>query len=89
MIFGMADRLKELRMEKGYTQKLVAERIRASQGEICMYENGEKTPRVERLVQFSVIYRCSLDYLVGKDVRRNPWKDDEDFRTGICSRRDR
>ena len=81
MIYGMNDRLKSLRMQRGYSQKLVAARIKTTQAEISRYESGEKTPRIERLIQLSVIYNCSLDYIAGKDVRRNPWEDDE----GICS----
>ncbi len=82
MIYGMPDRLKRLRIEKGYTQKLVAERVNTTQAEICRYESGEKTPGVARLMQLSVVYSCSLDYLAGKDRRRNPWEDDEDIHIG-------
>ena len=87
MIYGMSDRLKSLRMEKGYTQKLVAERVRTSQAEICRYESGEKSPGLERLLQLSIVYRCSLDYLVGKDTRRSHWGDDEDAHIGTCCKK--
>ena len=88
MIYGMPDRLKKLRMEKGYTQKLVAARVRTTQAEICKYESGEKTPRLERLLQLSIIYNCSLDYIAGKVERRNPWEDDEGIYAGARKNRD-
>ena len=78
MIYGMPERLKKLRWEKGYTQQMVADRVCISQSEISKYESGDKTPGVQRLLQISVVYRCSLDYLVGKDTRRNPGDEDED-----------
>jgi len=83
MIYGMPDRLRELRLERGYSQQLVAERIRSSQSEISRYEIGEKTPGVGRLIQLAVVYNCSLDYLAGRDSRKRPGGDDDSIRTGV------
>ena len=82
MLKGMPERLRELRLEKGYSQKIVAERIRTTQAEICRYEMGDKTPSLSRFIEFSYVYRCSLDYLAGRDVKKNPWDDEDDKTIG-------
>ena len=67
MIKGLPIKLKELRKKYGYSQREVANRLRISTSVISAYENGERTPSAEILLALSYLYKCSTDYLLGKD----------------------
>ena len=67
MIKGLPIKLKELRKKYGYSQREVASRLRISTSVISAYENGERTPSAEILLALSYLYKCSTDYLLGKD----------------------
>ncbi len=66
MIQGLPDRLQTLRSRYGYTQKHVADILRVSPSIVSGYETGERTPSTEVLLSLSDLYRCSVDYLLGK-----------------------
>ena len=67
MIYGLSDRLRSLRVENHYTQKQVATTLRVSPAIISSYETGERTPSTENLLALSYLYRCTTDYLLGKE----------------------
>ena len=67
MIKGLPIKLKELRKKYGDSQREVANRLRISTSVISAYENGERTPSAEILLALSYLYKCSTDYLLGKD----------------------
>ena len=74
MIYGLAERLQELRLSRRLSQKEVAHLIGLSASVISNYESGERTPSVEILVALARLYHCSTDYLLGfdtNDVREN------------------
>lgn len=68
MINGLPERLKELRINNGYSQRMVAKQLEVSPSIISGYETGERTPSVEVLLALAYLYRCSTDYLLGKDT---------------------
>lgn len=68
MINGLPERLKELRLKNGFSQRMVAKQLEVSPSIISGYETGERTPSVELLLALSYLYRCSTDYLLGKDT---------------------
>lgn len=68
MINGLPERLKELRIKNGYSQRMVAKQLEVSPSIISGYETGERTPSVEVLLALSYLYRCSTDYLLGRDT---------------------
>ena len=68
MIKGLPERLQDLRLQYGYSQKQVAQKIDASPSIISAYESGERTPSTEVLLALSYIYHCSMDYLLGKQT---------------------
>ncbi|MGL5711502.1 MAG: helix-turn-helix domain-containing protein [Paraclostridium sp.] len=64
------DRLKELREEKGLTQRDFATALNISRGTIAGYESQGKEPNFDRLKEFAEFFNVSIDYLVGfSDVR--------------------
>ena len=65
MIEGLADKLKDLRRQNGYSQKQVADKLMVSPSIISGYENSERTPSVEILLKLAHLYRCSTDFLLG------------------------
>ena len=67
MISGI--RLRELRRRKKMTQAQVAKRLNLSKTAISGYENNTKTPSVDVLIQLSILYGVTTDYLLGLDNR--------------------
>lgn len=65
MINGLADRLKEQREKRGYSQKVVADILHVSPSIISNYERAERSPSIENLVTLAKLYHCTADYLLG------------------------
>lgn len=64
------ERLKELRKEKGYTQKELAKLIGFSYQNLQKYEKGIAKPLNKNLIKLSEIFGVSVSYLLGEtDVR--------------------
>lgn len=59
------ERLKNLRDDKGFTQKHLAEVLNISVSTISHYENGTREPSIEILIQMAEVLGVSVDYLVG------------------------
>ena len=58
-------RLKELRLEKGLTQKELSARLNLSPNSVCEWEKGRCEPNIDTLKKLSNIFNCSIDYLAG------------------------
>lgn len=67
MINGLNTRLQALRKQYKLSQKDVARALDVSPSIISGYETGERSPSLENLLALSYMYRCSTDYLLGKD----------------------
>lgn len=67
MINGLPNRLRELRIKMGFSQRAVARHLGVSPSIISGYETGERTPSTEILLSLSYHYHCSTDYLLGKE----------------------
>lgn len=61
------ERLKELRMEYGLTQKDLGKIVNTSNMEISHWENGHSEPSITQLILLSEYFEVSIDYLVGKE----------------------
>ena len=60
-----AERLKELRLEKGVGQVEFAGAINVSIGIISLWENGLREPKLSNLIAISKYFQVSIDYLAG------------------------
>lgn len=61
----MNKKLKELRKEKGYSQKEVAKAIGITLSAYSNYEQGIREPSYEILILLCKFYNVSADYLLG------------------------
>lgn len=66
MIYGLPDKLRDLREKSGLSQGDVAKRINIAPVNISGYERGERSPSLSTLLSLSYVYNCSVDYLLGK-----------------------
>lgn len=62
----IANRIKELRLERGMTQKQLAQAVGCSQPMIAMWEKEECEPTASAIVKLSEALNCRTDYLLGK-----------------------
>lgn len=65
-----ASRLRELRKERGLTQKQLAEQSGTSIRGIQNYELGERSPAFDVLISLADFFDVSLDYLTGRTDKR-------------------
>jgi len=65
---GTAMRLKELRLQKGFTQRQIADYIGCLPSVYSRYENGDREPSIEVLILLSRFLGVTIDYLVGNEV---------------------
>jgi len=67
MISGLAEKLVNLRLQHGLSQRAVAARLGLSPSVISGYETGERCPSVDVLLSLSRLYGRSCDYLLGRE----------------------
>lgn len=61
----LGQRLKELREEKGLTQKQLAEKLGINSVTYLHYEKEQREPPLAMLADISRFYGVSVDYLLG------------------------
>ena len=69
-MFDLGLILQELRNSNNYTQTQVARRLNVSVATVGRWENNYKTPSTEHLIDLSVLYNVSLNYLVGREKEK-------------------
>ena len=62
-----ADKLKELRKQKGISQEQLAEKIYVSRQAITKWESGNGIPDIENLIAISSLFNESLDSLLSEE----------------------
>ncbi len=60
----LSKNIKELRIEKGYTQMQLAEKIGVTQGAIYFWEKGINEPTAGYLIKLAQIFEISVDELL-------------------------
>lgn len=63
----ISNRIKELRIIKGYTQKEFASLIGVAQTTIANYESGIRVPDTEKLDKIATSFGVTVDYLLGRE----------------------
>ncbi len=60
------ERLKDLRTEKNFTQKALAEKLNVTDDCVHFWEKGRSEPSIEQILLLSELFEVSTDYLLGK-----------------------
>ncbi|MCY7075342.1 helix-turn-helix domain-containing protein [Streptococcus oralis] len=60
----LAEKLFELRKEKGWSQEKLAEQINVSRQSISKWESGQVLPEIEKVIELSKIFQVTTDYLL-------------------------
>lgn len=71
MIAKLAQRLKQLRLEKDLRQDQLAKLVHVEKSSISMYENDVRQPSYEVLLRYADIFGVSVDYLLGRTTDRS------------------
>lgn len=74
------DRLKEIRLEQGFTQKEIAEKLGVSQPNYQQWERGIRNPKDSTLLKIAKVLDVSLEYLKGTNtlIDLDPYKPTEE-----------
>lgn len=76
----IAERIKYLRKEKGYTQEQLAEILGLNaKSSVANYESGANSPSDDIKLKLCEIFDCSMDYLIGKSNLKVPLSLYENF----------
>ena len=68
----LGTRLKELRLEREWTQGQVGKRVGGTASIISAYETGIRQPSYEVLIRLAHLYDVSSDYLLGISGKKTP-----------------
>lgn len=60
------DILKTERKKHSMTQQEIANYLQMARGSYAKYETGANTPSTESLSKLADLYKCSVDYLIGR-----------------------
>jgi len=63
---GIGLRIKSSRHDKGFSQRLLAQKLGVSAGAVGQWESGGKIPATERLAGVANALNVSVDWLLGK-----------------------
>ncbi|MBO5022122.1 MAG: helix-turn-helix transcriptional regulator [Clostridia bacterium] len=61
-----SERIKELRVEKGYSRKHLAGLLFISERLVSYWENGQRECDFDMLIKISNVFNVSIDFLLGK-----------------------
>lgn len=62
---SLVERIRSARIQAGFTQEALAERLMISRVSIGKYESGEIEPKLKRLKEIAEVLNTSTDYLLG------------------------
>ena len=74
-----AERIKELRKEKGITQLELSQAMNLSKGTIAMWEVGKREANFATLSKLSDYFHVPIDYLLGRSNDRSDDALDKEF----------
>lgn len=66
----LAERMKNLRLEKNLRQEDAAKELGMSMSTYCRYEYGKREPTASALWRMADFYNVSIDYVVGRTDER-------------------
>lgn len=66
-----AEKLSNLRMQKGYSQEALAEKLYVSRQAVSKWEVGTTLPETDKLIAISDFFNVSIDYLLKENIQLN------------------
>ena len=66
-------RLKDLREDADLTQAFIAKQLHIRQSTYSQYENEQRQIPLKLLIQLAVLYKTSVDYIVGLTDEKRPY----------------
>lgn len=72
----MGSRIKEARIQKGFTQEYLAKKIGVTKSAIANYENEISTPKIELLYKLFDVLQCDANYLYQDEMNSLADKDE-------------
>lgn len=63
---GFKDILKQLRQDKGVSQKEVAKALNVSDDSIYNWEKGRSEPSINELINLADYFNVTVDFLIGR-----------------------
>lgn len=67
------ENIRNLRIDKGLTQKQIAEYLGVSQNTYSQYEIGVLNYPIDALLKLADFYNVSIDYLLGRTNTKTPY----------------
>lgn len=64
--FKLAERLRELRTQRSWRQREVAEKVFVERTSYVNYETGRTRPELDTLVRLARLFEVTVDYLLGE-----------------------
>ena len=65
------NRIKELRLQNGWRQEDLAQKLSTKRQTVARYETGERGLDVETILRLCEVFECSADYLLGRKPTGN------------------
>ena len=65
MIYGLYEKIKELRISSGMSQVQLAKKIGITKSAVNAWESGTNSPSLSYVVKLSQVFGVSTDYLLG------------------------
>ncbi len=69
MIYGLYEKIKNLRVNSGMSQPQLAERLGVTKSAVNAWEMGTNSPSLSYIIRLAQIFGVSTDYLLGVNER--------------------
>lgn len=66
---SFAERLQELREDRGISRKELAANLNITVSALGMYEQGRREPNIDMLIKMADYFDVSIDFLVGRSFK--------------------
>ena len=67
---NFAENLRALREKQGITQEQLAEKMEVSRQTVSKWESGSSFPEMEKMIQLTELFSCTLDGLLKGDLKK-------------------
>lgn len=69
MIYGLYEKIKNLRVHSGMSQVQLAERLGITKSAVNAWESGSNSPSLSYIIRLAQVFGVSTDYLLGVNER--------------------